>query len=47
MDQKIYQNILTFDITQEIRRYLKLMGKCVDQVYFVEKRSRQQELKFC
>ena len=29
-----------------MRKYLKVVGKCVDQVYFVEKWSKRQELKF-
>ena len=29
-----------------MRKYLKAVRKCVDQVYFVEKWSKRQELKF-
>ena len=38
-----------FDIwhnTKKLENVLKVMGKCVDQVYFVEKWSKRQELKF-
>ena len=37
-----------FDIWhyKENRKYLKVIGKCVNQVYFVEKWSKWQELKF-
>ena len=28
-----------------MRKYLKVMGKCADQVYFEEKWSKRQELK--
>ena len=35
-----YQNIY-----KEIRKYFKVIGKCVDQVYFIEKWSNRQGLK--
>ena len=40
MDQNILLNIY-----KKIRKYFKVMGKCVDQVYFMKKWSKRQGLK--
>ena len=35
-----------WDNTKKLENIKNVSGKCVDQVYFVEKRSKREELKF-